>query len=603
MMSPARLLGLFGLLFTTLLAAIHAAPDLAELVDDRSVVAIQIRDFPALRHHFDAAPYRKFWDDENVAAFFAPMRKKLADFDWRAFTNDRVEHDLTDLLGWVTGDLLAVVEQPYEITFEGEPGQEWPLLLVVQIGDNRDRIEPLLEKAAEHFVRDGGSRATEEHGGVMLHLETPSRDAEDSFRAGLTHPLVWAFHEGHLFISDNRPGVLTALDALQGRSVPSPLARTAAYEEALTRNPKAELIALVRPEKLLPLYQDELLEMFPGGPGMLAAMNLDGPRVARLLGLDAIEGLYATASMEGNQTLINAGMSYREATGLIRLLAYRDGPLSLPDWVPASWFSAASTNIGINDVFAEVERLIESFNPMFAAAFQQQIRHAGQQIGVDIKRDLLGNMGGVIVNGQAVPTHLDAASVTRLEEVNTLMAFSLNNAAGFERALNTLKVLGGPALEQFVVERDYLGQKLFVFTPPMAPEGGGQAISYVIAENYFMLGVGEPGALEPVLQQIDARRPSFWMRDEVVASLDAMPSSAAGFQFNDLRLAILSGLAQMTNRQKLAGLNPDQPEYQVDPAAMPTVEQLTPYFSHVFSYVLREPRGLHLHAFIPHDQP
>lgn len=589
-----RLCTLAGVLLLPLARADR--PSLVELVDDRTVVALHLRDLPAQRAAFASTPYAKLLADPDFQAFIAPGRALLDGSGWRDAVRDATEFTPEDLLALFTGDVLAVIEQPYRVVTEDMDGHEWPVTLMAHVEGNR--IEPLLQKFAEHFVRDGGSRDTERHAGVTLHIETPSPDADDDFRSGFTHPLVWAIHEGVLFFSDNRPAVEAGIDALQGRRIAAPFARSDVYEEVLARNPEAGLIGLIRPDKFLPLYQDALTELVPGGAGMLGGLGLDGAGVARLLGLEAWQSVYFSTGLDAEKASLNMGVTYREALGLFRLMAYRDGPLTYPDWVPASWFDASTMNFDFKEAYTELERLVESFNPMFLAIMQQQILTMGQQIGVDIRRDLIGNFGDVVLSGQSIPPDQTMDSFD-LDQVDQVLAFSLLNTDGFRRAIDTLKIAGGPMVEQFLESRDYLGQTLFVFNPPVPPEVPMKRVSYAIVDGWWLVGIGSTRALEPVLQQLDSRRDSFWRRDEVAASLNNVPRAAVGYQFSDLRVTLLGAMRMVVNFQNQDGGD----DRLIDPAAMPSASKLAPYFGFVESYVVKEPRGLHIHAVAPHAQP
>ncbi len=587
-------------------AVVRADAPLTDLVDAGTAVSLHLSDLPALRSTWEKSPTGRLWSDPAFTAFLEPLQKKIAESEFESEFKDATGLSFAEFLDLATGDVLLSIATPYKIEVEGIPHTEMPLFAIFQIGDNTDRVTELMRKATEAFIKDGGTESEEDYAGAKLHLAKPPEDAPESYRQGFSNPVIWTIHKGHLLLGDNRAAVLGAIDALDGRLPGSPLGRSPFYQDSLARDPDAQLMIFFNWQNVYPLVREDILAGAKAAQEASAAHRsedegaapsnpFDTATMINALGLDVFESAYFSARLGDEETVSNAGVSYRDETGIVKLLAYRDGPVLQPEWVPAQWFNVTSANFSLPDVFAEIEALLATISPEMNAKFQTQIQALNSQLNLDLKRDLIGNFGHNFITGYAIPTSATGTEVPAMEQLDQFIAIALADAAGFERAIESLKAMGGPMVEHFLKKREYLGHNLFSFTPPV-PEARG--FSYAIVDRWLMLGIGSPGTIEAALQTLDGGKPGFFAQDNVREILSVVPPGAFTVQHQDLPRLLASAIATISNQQR----DVEESDRVVNPDAQPTVEQLSRYFGDSVSYGERVGRGLHLRGVAKHPK-
>jgi hypothetical protein len=476
-------------------------------------------------------------------------------------------------------------------------------LLALEVGENEARIQELIA-AARAKNPSAGSETTEDYNGAKIHSFTPAAFAgaggDDAMAADAeaapakpADPLVWSLHQGRWFVSTDRALVAAALDALAAGGLSQSLATSPEYQKVLDRSGgAADMLALLNWKALYPGIVSAI-EAARDPNEAPNPLGIEPVNIMKAFGLDAIETFSVTAGTVGDLDRLDAALTYSEARGVVNLLAYRDGPVARPDWVPAAWFNVSSQNFSISDAYAELERILDRISPMVSGMAQGQLKTYERQLGIDLKRDILGSLGQSFVGAYALPAGADANQPPPIDQLDQFVGISLADAASFERTLETIKAKFLPPGDASPLKtRDYLGRKLHTFEPPMP---GARGVTYAITDGWFLLGLGSPGSVESVVQLLNAPNPgaSFWQRADVREALVATPPGAFSLQHVEIApimASLASALVQVSEAQA------DEEGRFVDPAAKPTREQLARYFKHTVSHGVRTAEGLFFHS-------
>ncbi|MBC8008974.1 MAG: hypothetical protein H7067_02620 [Burkholderiales bacterium] len=588
-----RLVPLVLAAFASASFASAAEPALTRLVPADTAIVVALRDLPALRARFPESASGRAWADPEIARFFAPLSGHPEIAEMIEKVKAETGHTPAELFALATGDVLLTVPAG-SLRFSGDnPGAD--VFLALEIGENEAKITELVA-AARAKDASAGTASTEDYNGATIHTFTPASPAATPPGADAVsapaEPLVWSLHQGRWFLSTDRALVTAALDALAAGGLPESLATSSDYQKVLDRaGGGADVLAFLNWKAVYPA----LISAIEAARDPKEAPNpfgMEPVNIMKALGLDAIESFSVSAGTVGDLDRVDAALTYTEARGVVNLLAYRDGPVARPDWVPAAWFNVSSQNFSVPEAYAELERILDRVSPMVAGMAQGQLKTFERQLGLDLKRDLIGNLGESFISGYALPAGADADNPPAHDQLDQFIGISLADAASFERSLETIKAKYLPPGDASPIKtRDYLGRKLHTFET--AP--GARGASYAITDGWLLLGIGSPASVESVVQLLNAPNPtaSFWQRADVREALLSAPTGAFSIQHTELA-PLLASLAST-----LVKVQEDQDDEEgrlVDPEAKPTREQLARYFKHSVSHGTRTSEGLFFHS-------
>lgn len=594
---PARL-ALASLSVVASAALPAAEPALDHLVPEEAALVLAVEDLPALRTRLAASPLGRVWEDEEVRKFVAPLRTNPDYLKLSEKLKTETGYSVEELLGLATGDILFTV--PLSSLQFAKARLNADALLVLEVGENEAKLNELL--ARRRTGKDGATPAetTEDYNGATLHIlgATPTGATEE--RAGEdAKSAIWAVHEGRAFLASSRELVTGALDAVAAGGHVRPLASAARYRAVVDRaGGRPDYVFLADLGSVYPLVVAGI-EASADPARQPNAMGIEPLNVLKALGLDALGVVSSTGviASDGSSTS-DLVLTYDEPRGVLNLVAYRDGPVARPDWVPAGWTNVSSQNFSVPDLYAELERMLDRVSPMLAGMAMGQIKAFDRQMNIDLKRDLIGNFGTNIIGGLVPPVGSSATKPPPYDELEQFFAVSLADAAAFERTLDALKGRflgpdGGP-----LEKRDYLGRALHVFTPPAGAPDATKGFAYAIADGWLLVSIGSASPLEAVLQRMNKAESagSFWARSDARAALADVPASAFSIQVADLPTVFASICALAVKAQAERG--PDETPL-VDASATPGAETFAKYLSYVVTHGERKADGFYIKSFTP----
>jgi hypothetical protein len=578
--SSFSLLPALAALAVSAFAAAPASPPLTDLVDDQTAFALVVPDAAALVKGWDASPFAKTWGDEQVVKFLTPLRQQMKIDQWDEQAKAATGKTVRELLALAKGGaIVALPASLFADAVAGKPPVAPSALLAVELGENSAAVEKLIVEAN---AKVGGPRAeTTTYAGVAVHRRLSITPAGGG-RA--TTPLATAMCQGIWLFSLDYERVCAAIDAIKKGGLSNALGRSEGYLRAQKRAGPAHAVFYGSFSALYPPLLAALKKQLPpagteGAPPFTAEGLLTG------LGLDTLREFVFTVQFDAKETRVTGGLTYAEERGLVKLLAYGPGPAVRPTWASPKWFSVAADKFDLRAAYAALEEMVANISPELSSTLQDQLKAAGTEAGIDVKRDLVGSLGSDLLVAQALPPGADPAKPTT-NEADTLIALSLENPAAFARAIEGIKrFVFDEAAEQFFTKREYLGQTLFTFTPPGAPPDYN-GFTYAIANRTLLLGVSSPAMVETALQNMAEKRDSFWTRADVRAALADVPEGAVDVHAQDFGLAVNMILGALVALPVPGGGS------LVELTAAPDPARIARHWGLLSGYMVKEPKGL-----------
>ena len=578
-------------------------PRLEQLVPDDAAIFFAVHDVPAQRTDFAASAFGRAWADPGIARFFAPLAEEPRLAEVSGKIKAETGYTPSELLDFAAGDILVFVPAG-KLRFDAnDEGAE--VLVLLEVGENEGKLRELMAAQAKKNARPGDLDPTEDYNGVTLHIRPeppaapevpatadPASPAPAGTSAKKHRPLVWALHAGRWILSTDRELVTGALDALAAGGLTPSLASSPDYLSALDRaGGKADYLLGADFKRVYPALAAAVESNQKANPKP-NPLGVEPSTLLAALGLDVIDGFYLSATTDGGVARADALLAFHEARGLMGLLAYRDGPVARPDWVPAEWFNVSSQNFSLPEAYVALETMLERASPMLSGLVQGQLKGMERKLGVELKRDLVGSLGTSFVSGYALPSGSDAEKPPAYDELDQFVAVALADAATFERALEAVKAATLPPGDASPLQkRDYLGHALY----SLQGGEGARGVSYAIADGWLLVSVGGPGPVESVLQRLRTPEPegSFWRRADVRAALEPVPADAFSVQHTDLTVLLASVAASLVKVQAAQGEGGSK---FLEVSAQPTRAELAKFFKYTVSHGRRVPAGFQFHS-------
>jgi hypothetical protein len=581
-----------------------ATPELGQLVPHGAAFFVAVDDMPQMRREFDRTAFGMTWDEPELVRFLAPFQANPKFTEMLEKLKEETGRTPAELLDFVTGDvLLTVPASSFKLT---QKDADADALLLIEVGENQAKILEFIAQQQAKIQADGPVlETTEDYNGVTLHLVKPKPEPDATPAEGEPQEqektAVWALHDGRWLIATERGLVTGALDAMAAGGLADSLANSTAYT-ALRAGQEAGRPGYAARVDFKALYPALVASIEASRDPQQAPnpMGLDPLNIINALGLDALDAFSASGHIEEDGAMRGVvSITYTEARGIVNLLAYRDGPVTKPDWVPANWINVSTQNFSMADVYNELEGILDRISPMLAGMALGQVRAFDRQLKIDLKRDLVGNIGPAMVSAVAMPPESSTETPAAYDEVEQFFAFALADSAAFERTLDALKERFFPAAAGPVLEsRDYLERKIHVMTPQAGAQDGAKGFAYAITDGWFLMSVGSAAPVETAIQgmaKADAAT-SFWARPDMRAGLEEIPAGAVSVQATDLRVLLASLCALAVKAQAANG---DEESKLVDPDVLPSVEVFSRHLGPVFGFGERRPDGLYFHGYLP----
>jgi hypothetical protein len=598
-MRASRLFVLISL-FVVLAAPGFAAPPLVNLIDENAPVVFSIHDVPGMVKNWERSPWAKTWNDEQMKKFLAPFRSQMKVEKWDEECKATTGYTLGELLQFATGEAMVALTNADFTIGQTQELDKRPLLFAIEVGGNAEKIEKII---AESDEKEHQISHTEDFAGVKIHVYPVSE-------SDATADFAWAMVDGVWLFSLSKTELTKSVDALQKGKCSSPLGESERFLRIKKETGEANVTFMVNIQTLQPLIQKTLEAK--GAKDGANPLGIPPEALLKAIGVDALRDFYVGINMLENSTDFSGGLTYSERKGLLKVLAYQDGPASQPSFVSAKWITVTSGRFSLLEAYTAMRELLEGLNPLVGAMIQGQVKNLNKQLGVDLERDLLGSLGNDLITANAMRPGATLDAPTPITEFDQIYAISLKNATAFTNAVDALKRMVGPQAEKLFVKREYLGQTIYSYSQGDA--GTGQkGFSYAITPKYVFIASGTPAVIETALQGLDGKQPTLWQLPEVKEALADVPEKAFTFEYQNTRAMIGSLIETVTemaalvsSKQQAAAENEDGPPGNsngitlLDLASKPDAATIAKYWSNAAGYAWRDSQGLYFHSKLNH---
>lgn len=527
---------------------ISAAP-FSSLIEDDVDVFLSLRSLAESRTQWEGHPFAEVIEDPELQDFFAPLLDAQSEgSDEESFTEvleNEFELTVEELFELFPGQVaLAWFNMPELILEQAERPE---MVLMAEFAGEPERLEELMQV---QFERNAESQKEfnpevehtmieESFMGETLHFDETFDGEETYIEDG------YALVDGIFILALPETRLRSAVEAIKDRPEPA-LADSNAYLRSREMGGRGDLSVYLNLEAILPpLNQEMLSKAMESGAAMfgLSAQSLDAA-----LSLESLQALYFDIDLIEKGLSSASGVIYREKTGLMSLMTYKDGSLPEARYVPKSVFSSSVTTFDFGAMLGQLEDVLASASPTLRPLIDMQMQNIRTNTGVDLRTSILGNFGGELVSLSILPEAvLGSEAVLEPEQV---IVVELRDAEALSGALEALTDLA-PGMRELIETQEFAGKTIHTIkaTPdPNMPEQVGSDVSYVITRSHFILNIGRVGLLQEVLTRMGARGDGFWQLEETELLFEqiAQPGAVSRSYVDAERLIvpILQSIAQ-----------------------------------------------------------
>jgi Protein of unknown function (DUF3352) len=343
-------------------------------------------------------------------------------------------------------------------------------------------------------------------------------------------------------------------------------------------------------------------------------MGLTPDIILRATGADTLEALYIGGFIKEDYTESRFVLTFTEERGITKFFAGSTGEVVLPAWVRPTWPKVTAMNLPITHLYAVVEEVVQGLNPGLFTMMQGQLQMMQQNTGVDLKRDVIESLGSTFLVAHVPQAGQEDSAL--IEQGENLIVISSTNPGKLVAAVETLGTMGGKMPKSMFETREYLGAK--IYTMPANPRQPDNQVSFAIHGGQLLFTT-VPGAhpLEAVLQSWHSGEgESLWEQPQVRQIIAELPPQAIGYAYHDMASMLHSMAGMFAKLQKQTDVAAELPpelesdeeddselasEYPVapakksltlvDPAQVPSVDQLRRYWSTALGGTWRDARS------------
>jgi hypothetical protein len=260
-------------------------------------------------------------------------------------------------------------------------------------------------------------------------------------------------------------------------------------------------------------------------------------------------------------------MTFKEKPGVLKLVA-TSGPGTLPDFLPADATQGSYGTMSLDKMMGTIEEFLAETMPPVNAMVSVKLDEIRRQSGVDIKKDLLGNLGPDYWTVSGLPPGGLGSKLKKKGEDEVpgaedmeaqVFGFRLKDKKAFELAFSSILNWALPGQSLFEAN-DYQG-----FTVQQL-KGSPLPFGYVMTDDWFLFFGGPRVVLEKVLSRMrkGGGGEHLFSQAHVASAVKALPEGGNGTSYTDLGV-LLGALVELAKQVPGGG----KPNGFVDFEALP----------------------------------
>ncbi len=358
---------------------------------------------------------------------------------------------------------------------------------------------------------DEYDQTSEDYAGVKLNLWKLKKGAKSIFET----PGYMVF-DNTLVISTSEEGLRGAVDRVKKGA--KSLADSERHAQLAKSQKDADMLAYLDLSTIIKPAMNMMAK--EGGAEMGQVLT-----IMRVLGLPKFDMLYASADVSKGRSDIEMGLTFHDSPGIMKVMAM-DGPGIVPNFLPPDADSGGHGTIQLDKMFDAIESLVKEAVPAFGDVMTQQLDEFKKATGVDIRKDILANVGPDIFSA-TLPLTAEAA---KNEDENamepTVLGLKLKNRKAVELAVDTIINKTAPDGAMFE-KREYQGVNIRNMKD--APMG------FLFTDDWLIISVGPQTLLEKTITRMSKGGDDHLFAQPVVKSaFEGLPGGDDGSTYIDL---------------------------------------------------------------------
>ncbi len=423
--------------------------------------------------------------------------------------------------------------------------------------DGGPDMEELLKKAEEFM-----EHSTAEHGGAKLHIWKLKETEETKQVPKFLHEWAAAAHDKMFLLASGQEQVEEMLDRMKSGGDTGSLAASAIYKKDHDKAGKTLGLASLNLETILSLVEKHALPMADN-------TEVDVAKIWKVLGADKLQSAVLAMGAEAETMDLVGLLTYSEKPGLFAAMVL-PGSGKEPAFLPKGLASAGYQQIDIEKTVDNMIKLAGEIHPQAGAAVEMGLNMAKAQVGVDIKKEIIGQLGPDIwiaaapagKDDKAEDADSQGASATAMMAMlggKMVLGMRVKDSKAFGLAIDS--IINKVASKEAVFDtREYQG-----FTINNVKETPEEfKVGYVLTDEWLIVSVGAGEVLEQILGRLGKSGDDGFFAQKVVSKhLEAMRGGQVSVSVTDLgeMLGSMMGLFEMGFK---AGAGSGAPEIPLD---------------------------------------
>jgi hypothetical protein len=476
-----------------------AAPAFEKAAPEDTIAFVTVRSMPAFQQHLKADALYAIWQEPSVQKFLEKplqsLKQKAAEAEGKA----GVKFD--EIWSLFHGQVALVV------TNDPNNSDEPDLLALVDVGNDGERamkMMALLEETSNKGPEASKETAVEEtyEGVKLIHMRPANNEGAQNEGRHDTYGVA-----GDVFILGNSDAAVKRTVSFLNAPPEKSLATTAAYQTVLEKlSPEADVLGFVNIAQVIALANKHAAEPNYGHDPQ-TPQNLDA------LGLSGLGGVGLSLTIGPEFDTVRAfAQTVGERKGIVKILTPAPGELHSGAEAPADAATFMSVRFDPAGIFEEIQKILSVMQPAALAMLNAQMDAVSKQIGepFDLRNDVLSVFGPRM----AAYSRFEQPAKPGASQQAVLIIDIVNKAAftGMWDKLNKV----APQFFAMFQAREYLGQQMYVLTPPGRPQPppeGRPAPAFVATDREFIFSLNVE-ALQAHLRRMNASGPT--LRDQPI---------------------------------------------------------------------------------------
>jgi hypothetical protein len=264
--------------------------------------------------------------------------------------------------------------------------------------------------------------------------------------------------------------------------------------------------------------------------------------VISALGMNSLRDVVASVKFESDNVHVCTNIGVDTTFGIGRLFNAYATNYATPDFIPENATAVNASGFNLGTLITEVKQIVFTAAPSFSMIYQAQVAQVQQQTGIDIEKDIIGNLDdGLVAFTIGDPDEIK----TDIEKRQQVFALKLKDSATFKRGLDVM--LGMTPLAPKMERRDFSGTEITIFNDA----NSAPTFAMGIKDNWLLMS-NSPTSIQSAISADTGK--SFW-QSKIYDNLGdgKLPAGGIGVSYNDvdaLVKTVLYAVAKVYNQSE-----------------------------------------------------